>query len=109
MRRLTLVLAAALVAAPVAPASVFMTPNPDGSLTVAAHGRNLFYTVDPEPFTVFHRGRAVLTASVSGEWDVVLVEPPWSRPSRSAHAAPASGSAAISYVSRSLPAARGER
>jgi hypothetical protein len=63
MRRLTLVLAAALVAAPVAPASVFMTPNPDGSLTVAAHGRNLIYTVDPEPFTVFHRGRAVLTAA----------------------------------------------
>jgi hypothetical protein len=45
----------------------FMTPNPDGSLTIVAHGRNLFYTVDPEPFTVFHRGRAVLTASVSGE------------------------------------------
>jgi hypothetical protein len=43
------------------------TPNPDGSLTIAAHGRNLFFTVDPEPFTVFHRGRAVLTATASGD------------------------------------------
>jgi hypothetical protein len=43
------------------------TPNPDNSLTLAAHGRNLFFTVDPEPFVVFHRGRAVLTATASGE------------------------------------------
>jgi hypothetical protein len=45
----------------------FMTPNADGSLTIAAHGRNLFFTIDPEPFTVFHRGRAVLTATMSGD------------------------------------------
>jgi hypothetical protein len=44
-----------------------MTPNPDGSLTIAAHGRNLFFTIDPEPFTVLHRGRAVLTATASGD------------------------------------------
>ena len=43
------------------------TPNPDNSLTIAAHGRNLFFTIDPEPFTVFQRGRAVLTATPSGE------------------------------------------
>jgi hypothetical protein len=45
-----------------------ITPNPDNSLTFAAHGRNLFFTVDPEPFTVFTRGRAVLTATPSGEF-----------------------------------------
>jgi hypothetical protein len=28
-----------------------MTPNPDNSLTLAAHGRNLFFTIEPEPFT----------------------------------------------------------
>jgi hypothetical protein len=44
-----------------------ITPNPDNSLMFAAHGRNLFFTVDPEPFSVFHRGRAVLTATVSNE------------------------------------------
>jgi hypothetical protein len=44
-----------------------MTPTPDGSLTLAAHGRNLFFTIDPESFTVLHRGRAVLTATASGE------------------------------------------
>ena len=44
-----------------------ITPNPDGSLTISAHGQNLFFTVDPEPFVVFHRGRAVLNATVSGE------------------------------------------
>jgi hypothetical protein len=44
-----------------------ITPNPDNSLTFAAHGRNLFFTVDPEPFTVLHKGRAVLTATPSGE------------------------------------------
>jgi hypothetical protein len=43
------------------------TPNPDGSLRLAAHGRNLFFTIDPEPFTVFHRGRAVLTVTPSGD------------------------------------------
>ena len=45
-----------------------ITPNPDNSLTFAAHGRNLFITVDPEPFAVFTRGRAVLTATPSGEF-----------------------------------------
>jgi hypothetical protein len=44
-----------------------ITPNPDGSLTISAHGQNLFFTVDPEPFVVFHRGRAVVNATVSGE------------------------------------------
>jgi hypothetical protein len=44
-----------------------ITPNPGNSLTFAAHGRNLFFTVEPEPFTVFTRGRAVLTATPSGE------------------------------------------
>jgi hypothetical protein len=39
----------------------FITPNPDGSQTLVAHGRNLFFTVAPEPFLVFHGGRAVLT------------------------------------------------
>ncbi len=43
------------------------TPNPDGSMTIAAHGRNLFFTVEPEPFVVFHRGRAVLTVTASGD------------------------------------------
>jgi hypothetical protein len=43
------------------------TPNPDGSMTLDAHGRNVFFTVDPEPFVTFHRGRAVLTVTVSGE------------------------------------------
>jgi hypothetical protein len=44
-----------------------ITPNPDNSLTFNAHGRNLFFTVEPEPFVVFQRGRAVLTATVGGE------------------------------------------
>jgi hypothetical protein len=43
------------------------TPNPDGSMTLSAHGQNLFFTVDPDPFVVFHRGRAVLNVTVSGE------------------------------------------
>ena len=52
----------------------FMTPNADGSLTIAAHGRNLFFTVDPEPFTVLHRGRAVLTATPSGDLLALVFE-----------------------------------
>lgn len=38
-----------------------ITPNPDGSQILVAHGRNLFFTQVPEPFFRFHRGRAVLT------------------------------------------------
>jgi hypothetical protein len=41
----------------------FITPNLDGSLTLVAHGRNLFFTDAPEPFLVFHVGRAVLTVT----------------------------------------------
>jgi hypothetical protein len=51
------------------------TPNPDGSLTLAAHGRNLLFTIDPEPFVVFHRGRAVLTATpTEGFLELVFIE-----------------------------------
>ena len=50
------------------------TPNPDGSVRLAAHGRNLFFTVDPEPFTVFHRGRALLTAAPSGDLLALVFE-----------------------------------
>jgi hypothetical protein len=43
------------------------TPNPDGSMTLSSHGQNLFFTVEPDSFVVFHRGRAVLNVTVSGE------------------------------------------
>jgi hypothetical protein len=43
-----------------------VTPNPDGSLTLLAHGRNLFFTDLPETFFRFHRGRAVVTINESG-------------------------------------------
>jgi hypothetical protein len=45
----------------------FLTPNPDGSQTLVGHGRNLFFTVTPEPFFVFHVGRAALTVSFTEE------------------------------------------
>jgi hypothetical protein len=45
----------------------FVTPNPDGSQTLVGHGRNLFFTVTPEPFFVFHVGRAALTISFTEE------------------------------------------
>jgi hypothetical protein len=44
----------------------FVTSNPDGSVRLLAHGRNLFFTDLPEPFYRFHRGRAVVTISESG-------------------------------------------
>lgn len=44
-----------------------ITPNADNSLTFNAHGRNLFITVEPDPFVVFHRGRAAVSATVGGE------------------------------------------
>ena len=51
------------------------TSNPDGSLTLTAHGRNLFFTGDPEPFLVFHGGRAVLRATFTEEtFELVFVE-----------------------------------
>jgi hypothetical protein len=43
------------------------TSNPDGTLTLTAHGRNLFYTTDPEPFVVFRGGLAVLTVTFTEE------------------------------------------
>ena len=43
------------------------TPNPDGSQTLAAHGRNVLFTVAPEPFMVFHVGRAVLNISFTDD------------------------------------------
>jgi hypothetical protein len=39
----------------------FITPNPDGSQTFAAHGRNVLFTVEPEPLLIFHRGRGDVT------------------------------------------------
>jgi hypothetical protein len=49
-----------------------ITPNPDGTLRLVAHGRNLFFTDVPEPFFRFHRGRAVLT--ITSEFGLVLDE-----------------------------------
>ena len=51
------------------------TSNPDGTLTLTAHGRNLFFTDAPEPFLVFHGGRAVLTLTFTEEsLELVFVE-----------------------------------
>ena len=49
-----------------------ITPNPDGSQSLVAHGRNLFFTDVPEPFFRFHRGRAVLT--ITDEFGLILEE-----------------------------------
>jgi hypothetical protein len=51
-----------------------LTPNSDGSLTLTAHGRFLFVTVEPEPFVESTRGRAVLNATVSGEMLALVME-----------------------------------
>jgi hypothetical protein len=40
----------------------FITPNPDGSQTFALHGRNVLFTVEPEPLLIFHRGRGNVTS-----------------------------------------------
>jgi hypothetical protein len=51
------------------------TSNPDGTLTLEAHGRNLFFTAEPEPFLVFRGGRAVLTITFTEESvELVFVE-----------------------------------
>jgi hypothetical protein len=51
----------------------FQTPNPDGSLTLLAHGRNILFTVEPEPFMVFRSGRVVATLTFSEEVGLEIV------------------------------------
>ncbi len=45
----------------------FSTPNPDGSRTYAAHGRNVLFTVKPEPLFIFQSGRADFTFTLTEE------------------------------------------
>src|SRR5688500_7048077 len=49
-----------------------ITPNPDGTMRLLAHGRNVFFTDVPEPFIRFHRGRAVVT--ITREFGLLLDE-----------------------------------
>jgi hypothetical protein len=48
-------------------------PNPDGSFTLFAHGRNLFFTLAPEPFMIFRGGRVVATLTFSEEAGLEIV------------------------------------
>ena len=53
----------------------FITPNADGSLAYAAHGRNVLFTAEPEPLLVFHRGRTDLTITFTEEsFELVIHE-----------------------------------